>query len=122
MIKGIFIENTPFIKIIIGWEQSIQTPFAILDTGFTGDLQVTPKIAKELGLEVIEVIKMQMANGQIVEIPAAHAVVVMEGKKELVQVLISENLPLIGISLLSKFKYKAILNCKHKTVELEKAK
>lgn len=43
MTTGVFIENTPFIRIALGWGRSVQTPFVILNTGFTGDLQVTPK-------------------------------------------------------------------------------
>lgn len=47
MIQGVFVEDTPFIKVIVGWGQAVQTPFFVLDTGFTGDLQVTPIIAQE---------------------------------------------------------------------------
>lgn len=55
MVSGVFVENTPFIKVAVAWGQSVQTPFVILDTGFTGDLQVTPKIARELGRRCDEV-------------------------------------------------------------------
>lgn len=44
MIKGEFVENIPLIKIIVSWGQAVQTPFVVLDTGFTGDLQVTPSV------------------------------------------------------------------------------
>ncbi|PIV42076.1 MAG: hypothetical protein COX92_02690 [Candidatus Nealsonbacteria bacterium CG_4_10_14_0_2_um_filter_40_15] len=120
MVSGVFVENTPFIKVVIGWGQSVQAPFVILDTGFTGDLQVTPKIAKELGLKVVGVTKTQIANGQIVEIPVALAIAAMEGAENYIQVLISESLPLAGISFFSKFGYKAIVDCKYRTIVLEK--
>lgn len=120
MLNGVFAENTPFIKVIIGWGRSVQAPFVILDTGFTGDLQVTPKIAGELGLEVVGVTKTQIANGQIVEVPVALAMAAMEGAVNYIQVLISESMPLLGISFLSKFGYKAMVDCKYKTVVLER--
>ena len=120
MVNGKFIENTPWIKVLIAWGQSVQVPFVILDTGFTGDLQVTPKIAQELGLKVIGVTKMQIANGQIVEVSVALAIAAMEGAMNYIQVLISESMPLVGISFLSKFSYKATVDCKHRTVALER--
>jgi predicted aspartyl protease len=120
MIRGVFVQNTPWLKIVLGWEQSVQAPFVILDTGFTGDLQVTPKIAQELNLRVIGVAKMQIANGQIVDVPVALALASMEGRKNYIQVLISKSAPLLGISFLTRFSYKALIDCKNRTVILRK--
>ena len=120
MVNGIFSGNVPLVKIAVAWGQSVQTPLVVLDTGFTGDLQVTPKIAKELGLQVTGVTKAQIANGQIVDVPVALAIAAMEGAINYIQVMISESTPLIGISFLSKFGYKAMVDCKYKTVVLEK--
>ena len=120
MLSGVFIENMPLIKVVVGWGQSVQAPFVILDTGFTGDLQVTSTIARELGLQVAGVTRTQIANGQIIEVPVALAMAAMEGAKNYIQVLISESMPLVGISFLSKFGYKAIVDCKYKTVMLER--
>lgn len=120
MIRGVFVQNTPWLKIVLGWGQSVQTPFVVLDTGFTGDLQVTPKISKELNLQVTGVTKMQIANGQIVNVPVALALASMEGKKNYIQVLISKSAPLLGISFLSRFSYKALIDCKNRTVVLRK--
>ena len=67
MIKGKFInENVPVVKVTIFSDQAVQTPYFILDTGFTGDLQVTAEIAKELGLEVVSVTRTGMASGEII--------------------------------------------------------
>lgn len=121
MVSGIFVENVPFIKVVVSWGQSVQAPFVILDTGFTGDLQVTSKIARELNLQVSGVTKAQIANGQVIEVPVALAIAAMEGSVNYVQVLISESMPLAGISFLSKFGYKAIVDCKYRTVALERA-
>ena len=120
MVSGVFVENIPFIKVVVGWGQSVQAPFVVLDTGFTGDLQVTQKIAKELGLQVVGVTKTQIANGQVIEVPVALAIAAMEGSANYIQVLISESMPLAGISFLSKFGYKATVDCKYRTVALER--
>ncbi|MBI2406006.1 MAG: hypothetical protein HYV25_00285 [Candidatus Harrisonbacteria bacterium] len=120
MVSGVFVENTPFIRVVVGWGQSVQAPFVVLDTGFTGDLQVTSKIATELGLKVVGVTKTQIANGQVIEVPVALAIGAMEGAVNYIQVLISESMPLVGISFLSKFCYKATVDCKYRTVALER--
>jgi len=121
MANGVFVENTPFVKVVVGWGQSVQAPYFVLDTGFTGDLQVTPKIARELGLQVVGVTKTQIANGQVIQVPVALAIAAMEGVANYIQVLISNSMPLAGISFLSKFSYKAIVDCKYRTVALDRA-
>lgn len=120
MISGVFVENIPLIKVVVAWGQSVQAPFVVLDTGFTGDLQVTPKIAMELGLKVVGVTKTQIANGQIIQVPVALAIASMEGASNYIQVLISDSFPLAGISFLTKFNYKALVDCKYRIVALER--
>jgi len=120
MIKGVFYKNTPFVRISVGWRQIMQSPFFVLDTGFTGYLQITSKMAAELRLEPAQVIPVKVASGQIVKVPTAFAFANMESEKKYMEVLISDSLPLAGISLLSRFGYKAIVDCKYKTVELER--
>lgn len=119
MINGTFVNNTPLIKVVVAWGQSVQASFVVLDTGFTGDLQVTPKIATELGLKVVGVTKTQIANGQIIQVPVALAIASMEGVAILIQVLISDSFPLAGISFLTKFGYKALVDCKYRIISLE---
>ena len=120
MVSGSLIQNVPWVKVILGYAQAVQAPFVILDTGFTGDVQVTPKIAKELGLKITGVTPARIANGQIVQVPTALAVAAMEGRRTVVEVLISESMPLVGISFLTKFSYKAMVDCKNKLVALER--
>jgi len=120
MISGVFVENVPLVKVVVAWGQSVQAPFVVLDTGFTGDLQVTPKIATELGLKVVGVTKTQIANGQIIQIPVALAIASMEGATNYIQVLISDSFPLAGIGFLTKFGYKALIDCKYRTIALER--
>ncbi len=40
--------------------------------------------------------------------------------KSYIDVLISDSMPLAGISFLTKFNYKAIVDCRFKTVNLER--
>lgn len=120
MVNGTFVENVPWVKVLLGYGWAIQTPFVVLDTGFSGDIQVTPKIAKELGLQVTGVTPARIANGQVVQVPTALAVAAMEGHKAVIEVLISESMPLAGISFLTKFNYKAIVDCKNREVFLER--
>lgn len=119
MVRGEFYEDIPLVKIIVAWGQAVQTPYFILDTGFTGDLQVTPKIAKELGLRVTGVTQARIANGDVINVPVALALASMEGATNYINVLISESMPLAGISFLTKFGYKAIVDCRYRTVALE---
>ena len=120
MVKGTFVENVPWVKVLLGYGRSIQTPFVVLDTGFTGDIQVTPKIAKELGLKVTGISPTRIANGQIVQMPSALAIAAMEGHKAVIEVLISDSMPLAGINFLKKFNYKAVVDCKNLHVALER--
>lgn len=122
MVRGQFYEDIPFVQIIVAWGRAVQTPFFVMDTGFTGDLQVTPEIAKELGLQVTGVTSVRIANGAVIPVPVALALVSMEGATNYLNVLISESMPLAGISFLTKFGYKAVVDCKYRTVTLEKSK
>ncbi len=121
MIEGLFTDNLPVIQVAVAWGQAVQTPFVILDTGFSGDLQVTPATAQGLGLEVVGVTKSKIASGQVIDVPVALAIASMEGATNDIQVMIANSLPLAGIGFLSKFGYKAIVDCKNRTVVLEKA-
>lgn len=121
MVIGQFHGNIPLVSVAVASEESVVTPIVILDTGFTGDLQIPPKLADELRLKVIGATRAQIAGGQILEVPIALAQAAMEGEVRNIEVLISQGLPLAGIGLFSKFSYKAVVDCKYKTVVLEKA-
>jgi predicted aspartyl protease len=120
MAHAVFDDNTPLVQISIGWEYAIQSQFFILDTGFTGDIQLTPKMAQELGLEVISVAPMEIANGEVADMPVALGVALIDGQQKAMEVLISKGAPLAGIGFLSKFNYKVTLDCRRKTIKLEK--
>ncbi len=121
MIQGYFDGNVPMFNLIVGLDSQARSPFVILDTGFTGDLQITPELARELGVSISGVQKMGLADGRITDVSSGFAFVELEGVKKHIRVLISEGMSLAGISLLSRFQYKAIVDCKYKTVGLERA-
>lgn len=120
MVEGSFVDSDkPMVPAVIAWDRSVQTPFFILDTGFTGDLMVTPEVAKDLGLNVDGVTSAKLAGNKIVNLPTATAIAVMEGQQLYVTVFISEGWPLLGISFMQKFNYTATIDCKNKKVRLE---
>lgn len=120
MVRGEFIGNLPCINVNIGWGQAVQSPTFVLDTGFTGDLQVNYDIARELNLKVAGITPTKIADGKIVNMPTAVAIASMEGVQNYVEVFISEGSPLLGIGFLSKFSYKATIDCKYKSIGLER--
>ncbi len=123
MIKGTFVDgDKPMVPAIVAWNQSVQNPYFILDTGFTGDLVVTKKMAADLGLEITGMMPARTVENKVINLPIATAIAVMESDPLYVTVMISEGLPLLGISFLQKFNYTAVVDCKHKTVYLEKSK
>lgn len=123
MIHGKFIHSDrAVVPAIVAWEQNARDSYFILDTGFTGDLIVTPEMAKELGLEITTMTSAHIAAGMTVDLPTATAIGIMEGRKLYVSVFISKGLPLLGMSFLEKFNYKAIVDCRCKTVSLEVSK
>ena len=120
MIKGKLIHNIPLIQTTLVSGSAVRRPFVILDTGFTGDLLVSNKVAKELGLKPIGVESVNIAGEKAVDMQSAIALANMEGITKSVQVLISQGGSLVGISFFKKFGYKAIVDCKNKLVTLER--
>jgi predicted aspartyl protease len=120
MIEGGFYKETPYVQITLGSGLSVQTPLVVLDTEFTGDLQVTPQIADDLRLEVRGKMPIGLADGTIIDAPISIAYAKMEGELHPITVQILKGTPLMGIGFLTKFNYRAIVNCKYRTVFLER--
>ena len=120
MITGKFVGDTPFIQVSILGKDSFQSPYFILDTGFSGDLQITPQIASDLEMNFDAEVKARIADGSVVEVPVAYARAEMEGAINEVEVFVSHSMLLAGISFLTKFGYTAVVDCKHRTVSLKK--
>jgi len=119
MHEGTFIDNIPLISIILKQNKLVETIAFVLDTGFTGNLQVTPEIASYLGLNPMGISFVQMANGQTISVPIAAISATIEGITKTVPVLISNGMPLAGIGLFSQFGYTVIVDCKKKEVYLK---
>lgn len=62
-----------------------------------------------------------VAGGSQSSVPVATAIVAMESSGRKIDVLIGDGVPLVGIGFLTKFGYKAIVDCKYKKVALQKA-
>lgn len=126
MIRGRFLENpqnVPVVELTLAWGIAIIKQFFILDTGFTGDLKISKEKAEELGLDPIGAERISFADNRSTEAPIALAYTAMEDvtNKQAVSVVIDDGAPLVGIGLLTKFGYKATIDCKWRTVELEKS-
>jgi predicted aspartyl protease len=122
MVEGKFINGDRLIiQASIAWGQIIQSPYFLLDTGFTGDLVVPPEVARDLGITLDGVTIMKMADNKTVPVKSGVAYGVMEGKTLYIKVLVSEGIPMLGISFLELFQYVAIVDCKNKKVSLEVA-
>ncbi len=123
MIKGFFLPaapDVPVFPLFVSWNDTTVSPFFILDTGSTGDLKITPEMARDLGLESTGVGKITIANGQTFETRIAVAYASMEGVREPVSIVIEEGSPLAGIGLFTKFGYKVVVDCQNRLVELHK--
>src|SRR3989344_6849747 len=113
MIQGLVgKENQPVIPLVVGWNRGVQEITAIIDTGFSGELKVPPKMIAELGLEVTHVQPVLLANGASATMRASVAFVAMEGETKEVNVLISEGRAVLGGGLLKMFGYKLIVDYK----------
>ncbi len=121
MIRGVFLDNVPYIQVTLAWGDLLKKDWFTLDTGFTGDLQIPSSIGQELGMKISSVVPMTIANGETIQVPHALGIAAMEGAAHYVQVALSNGSPLAGINFLTKFGYKAIVDCKHRVVAMEKS-
>ncbi len=119
MITGTFVGDTPFIRVTVQGKDNSQSPYFILDTGFTGDLQITPQIASDLELKFDSEISARIADGSIIDVPVTYANAEMEGMVNGVEIFVSHSMLLAGISFLRKFGYTATIDCVRETVRLQ---
>src|SRR3990167_9054114 len=105
MIKGIIHNNRPLISLVVGWKLGVQDLIALVDTGFTGELKISPEKAVELGLQITHTEPVTLADEKTVNMQASLALVSMEGVMNVVNVLVSQGIPIIGVGLLRRFGY-----------------
>jgi len=120
MIKGIVHNNRPLISLIIGWKLGVQEIIALVDTGFTGELKISPDKAVELGLETTHTEPVKLADENIVNMEASLAIVSMEGAVNVVDVLIAKGMPIIGVGLMRRFGYALNIDLKYNTLNLQR--
>lgn len=120
MVLGVFVGNVPYIQVTLQWGNFVKNYWFILDTGFTGDLQIPMIFYQELGLTINSVETFTIANDQKIDVPQALAIAGMERIANYVQVGVQNGAPLAGISFLTKFGYRATVDCKHRTILLDK--
>jgi len=121
MIKGVVgKEIQPVVPLVVGWNRGVQEITAMVDTGFSGELKVPPKMVEELGLTVTHVQPVLLANGTSATMRASLAFVVMDGDTKEVNVLIAEGRAVLGGGLLKMFGYKLMVDYKNGSVMLER--
>ena len=75
----------------------------VIDTGFNGYMTLTPALALELGLEVYELIPMELADGSRTFIPSYYVIVIWDGDRQPVSAGALGDFPTIGMSLLEGY-------------------
>jgi len=121
MIKGTILNNKPFISLIIGWKLGVQDTIALVDTGFTGELKLSPEKALELGLQITHAERVSLADEKEVYMQASLALVSMEGVVNVVNVLVSQGIPIIGVGILRRFGYSLNMDVKYNSLILQKS-
>jgi clan AA aspartic protease len=84
-----------------GQEQEID---AVIDTGFTGELTLPPRIIAALGLSWLTDGQAMLANGQIETFPVYAATVLWDSQPIRVMAEEANTEPLVGMSLLYGYK------------------
>lgn len=121
MIQGVIHNNKPLISVIVGWRYGVQEIVALVDTGFTGELKLSPQTASELGLDITHTEPVTLADDKTTNMEASIAVVSMEGTPKMVSVLIAPGmLPIVGVELLRRFSYVLSMNFKENILVLQK--
>lgn len=120
MIKGVVHNNRPLISLIVGWSLGVQEIVALVDTGFTGELKLSPLLASQLGLQTTHTEPVTLADEKTVDMQASLALVSMEGVANVVSVLISQGPSIIGVGLLKRFGYALNINFKYNFLTLQK--
>ena len=73
---------------------------AVVDTGFTDHLILTPELARELRLVFGGIVTMVLANGMEEEFQFSDVTVIMDGVAKDVRVQVVGPTPLVGMALL----------------------
>jgi predicted aspartyl protease len=105
MLHGRIYEDRPLLPITIGWKENLQEVIVLVDTGYTGEVKLTPQQVKELGIEVTHTRDVRYGDGKPVSREYGIARVSLEGTQKTASVLIDEGVSVIGVQLLRDFGY-----------------
>lgn len=120
MVKGIVRKNRPLINLVVGWGLKTKEIVALVDTGFTGELKLSPKEVLDLGIMPTHLGSIQLANGKDAKMFSGMAMVSMEGIENIVSTLIADGIPIIGVGLLKRFGYNLNIDFKNDFFILQK--
>jgi predicted aspartyl protease len=96
----------------------VHGPAGIVDTGFTGALQLSQTIASRLGLARRALRAVLLANGQLQTVPVYRAEVECLGGRQSVEVLVgSGTLAILGLKLLAS--HRLVLDYPSSVVQIE---
>ncbi len=75
---------------------------AVIDTGFTGFLTVTPSLATELGLDFRGTSRATLADGSEVMLPSYGVAVLWDGQPRFVEADAANATPRVGMRMLDR--------------------
>ena len=75
---------------------------AVVDTGFTGLLTVTPALAAELALPFQGFNHATLADGSVTRFPSYGIAVLWDGQTRYVEADVADTVPLVGMRLLDR--------------------
>lgn len=91
----------PVVTLVIqGPEGETREIEAVIDTGFTGFLTVTPALARELGLDFLGMGLASLADGSQVTFPYYSVALLWEGQSRHIEADAADTTPLVGMRLL----------------------
>jgi len=92
MIKGVIIDGSPYIEVIVfGNNGQAVTVVALLDTGFSGDLYLPMEIGVMLGLELRSMVETELADGTVSLEPVYTAQADWDGELRRAYVLLTRS-------------------------------
>jgi clan AA aspartic protease len=96
--------NQPWVEITVGEGDNKKTLHVLVDTGFTGELQLPLAIAVPLGLKLVGVAPFEFADGSSSRKMLFSGVISFGKEQQPVTITVSNsNTPLLGTGLLSGY-------------------
>ena len=81
----------------------IETVDTVIDTGYNGDLTVTPDIASRLQFPFRETRTYELGSGELLDFPIHNATVIWDGQTQIIATVVTDGGILVGVSLLTGY-------------------